>query len=321
MTLSMSAHIIFPEAHGRKQIDIMRVSAVHIESSWKEFTDRCEITLPRNIRVLNNIKYSEIFKKEDPVIVKLGYGTGDIPVEFTGYIKEVSEGIPVVLKCEDEMYKLKKGNVSVVSKSISLNELLKKIAPGYEIECVDAELGAVRYANLAPIKILEALKKDFGFHTYFDEKVLKCGVIYSDQSDIKPININFEKNVVNESINNKEGNTEVKIKAISILKNGKKISVEVGDKNGNSIQRTYINITATAELKKRAEADMAKYKVDGIDGTFECFGIPRFRHGLKAYVKSELFKNIDGIFYVDGVTKDFDSNGYRQTIKLGDKAQ
>jgi hypothetical protein len=320
MTLTMAAHITFPAAGGRSEINLYRVSSVRIESSWKEFTGRAEITLPRNIRLKGNIKYGDLFKSGHPVAIRLGYGEGELPVEFTGYLSDVSEGVPVVLRCEDEMYQLKRGNVSVVSKSITLKELLQKAAPGYEIDCPDADLGAVRYANVAPIKILEDIKKEAGFHSCFDGKILRCGVIYSDQSDVKPVNIFLEKNAVSENLNKRAAGDEVQVKALSIFKNGKKISVEVGMKGGTSVQRTYIGIAVKAELEKQAKADLKKYQAQGFDGSVTLFGIPSVRHGMKMNLKSEFFKNMEGVFYIEGVKKSFDSGGYRQDVTLGEKA-
>ena len=320
-TLIMAAHITFPESRGRKEFELHRVSSVRIESSWKDFTDRAEITLPRNVRNLNQFKYEDIFKIGDPIIIKLGYGTGELPVEFEGYLSDVSEGIPVTLRCEDEMFKLKRGNVSVSSAKITLKELLQKIAPGYEIDCPDANLGAVRHANMAPIKILEDLKKEVGFHSYFDGKMLRCGVIYADQSEEKPVKILLEKNAVSENLNKKTQSDEiVTIKAISLLKNGRKLEIEVGDKNGTSFQRTYIGIEIKAELEKQAKQDLEKYKTRGFDGSVTLFGTPRVRHGMKMDLKSEFYKNMEGLFYIEKVVKTFDEGGYRQEVTLGDKA-
>jgi hypothetical protein len=320
MTLAMAAHITFPEVRGRSEINIYRVSSVQIESSWKEFTDRAEIVLPRNVRITNAKKYSDIFNTGDPVIIRIGHGAGELPVEFTGYLSDISEGVPVTLRCEDEMYRLKRGNISIVSKGIKLKELLKKAAPGYEIDCSDVQLGAVRYANVAPIKVLEDIKKETGLYSYFNDKTLRCGVVYGDQSDVPPVNVLLERNAVSESLNKKAPTDEVRIKAISILKNGKKISVEVGLTGGTSVQRTYIGITVKAELEKRAKDDLEKYKAQGFDGSITLFGIPRVQHGMKVNLKSEFYKNMEGTFYIEKVVKKFSDGGYRQEVTLGDKA-
>jgi len=320
MTFAMAVHIIFPAVRDRQTIELRRVSELKIESSWKEFTDRAEIRLPRNIRIFNGMVYSDIFQNGDPVEIRLGYGTGELPIEFIGYISDVSEGVPVVIRCEDEMFKLKRGNVSIVSGAITLRNLLERAAEGYEIDCPDVNLGAVRFANVAPIAVLEQIKKDTGLYSYFDRKILRCGVIYGDQSDVPIVNIHLERNAVSESLNRKSATAEVEIRAISILNNGRRIIATVGTRGGTSVQRTYIGITVQAELEKRAKADLEQYRAQGFDGSITLFGIPIIQHGMKVHIKSELFKNMEGTFYVDKVVKKFGRSGYRQELTLGNKA-
>lgn len=318
MTLTMAAHITFGAAHGRPSFVVKQVSSVRIDSSWQEFTDRAEIVLPRNVQYFRKYKVGEVFQVGDPVTIQLGYGTGELPIEFEGYLSDVGEGIPITLKCEDEMYQLKRGTVSFSKKEASLKDLLQAIAPGYEIDCPEVSLGTVRYANVAPIKILEDLKNEAGISTYFEGKVLRSGIIYGAKSDAEIVKIKLEQNAVSENLNKKSSATDkVLIRAISLLKNGKKLEVEVGDEGGTSIQRYYIGVEVEAELKRQATEALKIYKVDGFDGTITLFGIPRLEHGMKVELSSIYYENIKGIYCIDKVSKEFSSSGYRQEVTLG----
>lgn len=319
MTLTMSTHIIFPESRGRKELHLYRCTEVTIERSWKEFTGRADIVLPRRVKVFGDISYSDLFHAGDPVEIRLGYGTDEPVTEFIGYLSDISEGVPVHLRCEDEMYRLKRGTVSIVSSAITLRALLEKAAAGYQIECPDVQFGAVRFANVAPVDILKSIKEKAGLYSYFEGKKLFCGVIYGDQSDMPTVNVNVEKNAVSENLNRKNNTEEVEIKAISILRNGRKIEAVVGKKGGVSVQRTYVGITVKAELERKAKADLQKYKTQGFDGSVTLFGVPRLQHGDKVRVVSEFYKNMEGFFYVEKTVKKFNSEGYRQEITLGDK--
>lgn len=321
MTLTMAAHITFGSAHGRPSFDIKQVSSVRIESSWQEFTDRAEIILPRNVQHFRKYKVGEVFQVGDPITIRLGYGSGELPIEFEGYISDVGEGVPVTLKCENEMYKLKRGSVSCSKKETTLKELLQAIAPGYEIDCPEVFLGAVRYANVAPIKILEDLKNEAGISTYFDGKVLRSGIIYGAKSDAEAVKIKLEQNAVSENLNKKSSASDkVLIRAISLLKHGKKIEVEVGDDGGTSVQRYYIGVELEAELRRQAEEALKRYKVDGFDGTITLFGIPRVEHSMKVELSSILYENIRGVYSIDKVIKEFSPSGYRQEVTLGSQA-
>ena len=133
MSYKMCAEIRFPSHRGRDEIKLSLISSVRIECSWKLLTDTAEIILPKNIRILSGKKFDEIFCAGDPVIISLGYNS-ELHTEFTGYLKKVSVGIPVILYCEDEMYNLKRTTVNVSLKNAKLEDLLKKIAPGFQLE-------------------------------------------------------------------------------------------------------------------------------------------------------------------------------------------
>jgi hypothetical protein len=322
MTFTMAAHIIFSANDRRGAIELRQVSEVSIERSWKEFTGRAEITMPRNIRILNNmtnVKYADIFKNGDAVEIRIGYGDAVLPVEFTGYITEVSEGVPVVIRCEDEMYKLKRGNVSITASSITLKNLLTQAAKGYTIDCPDMNLGAVRFSNVAPIAVLEQIQKDAGLYSYFDGKTLKCGVIYGDQSDVAPVRIHLEKNAVSENLNKKTGIELFLVELTSVLAKGKKNVAKAGKEGGEVFKKKYAYSVPMADLQKEADRLLKQKQTPGFDGSLTLFGIPRVQHGMKLHIQTELFTNMQGTYYVEKTVKKFGTGGYRQEVTLGDR--
>lgn len=321
MSYVMCSHIIFPAFRGRRELNVYAVNSVKTENSWKMLTDKAEIVLPRKVRDFRNNRISELLREGDPVEIRLGYN-GELHTEFTGYITKVSAGIPVKIQCEDEMYALKRRTVSVSLKGAQLKTLLREIASGYEVDCYDGvELGTVRYSNVTAAQVLEDVVKKTGMRAYFDGKVLRCGKVYGDQSDEPPVNVYLERNAVSEELNRKDGGElKIQVKAISVLKGGKKLEVKVGDAGGTMKQLSYVGITAKAELEKTARADYERLKKKGFDGKVVLFGIPRIVHGQKINLKSELCPELSGTYYVDKVTKEFsDSATYRQTIELGDE--
>ncbi len=319
----MCAKITFFKTETRPEIIINKPTAVKIESSWKMLTDKASIVLPRNVKFFDKHKVKEVFKKGDAVKIELGYN-GNLVTEFEGYITKVSANIPIVIECEDEMYQLKKIPVNISLKSTSLKSLFNKILPGYTVDALEVEIGSQRFVKSTVAKVLKKLQEKENLYSYFKEnKTLVVGKVYADDSDVKPIKIHLEKNVVNNDLNYKsKEDVLIKIKAISTLKNGNKIEVEVGDQEGESRQLTYYNIKLKADLIKLAEADYKKYKVDGFDGTIKLFGIPIIRHGYKVELKSDLYKDRNGTYYVERTTVVFDETpAFRRTIELGDKVK
>lgn len=321
MQLIMCAKITFAAIRDRAEMVIKRPTKVHIQSSWEELTSTAEITIARNVKFFDKQRVNDVFRPGDPVIIELGYD-GKFLKEFAGYVAHVSADIPIVLKCEDEMYKLKRIPVNYSASNVTLEKLLKDICPGYKVDALEGvKLGAVRLPKTSVAKVLEKLEQDWNLHSYMRGDQLVCGKYYSTLSDDKPVKFHLEKNIVSNALNyrNKE-DVLVKIKGSSILINGKKLDYEFGEDGGDRLDLTYYNIQLKAELEHLVKLDYEKRKQDGFDGTITAFGTPSVIHGQKANIISTLYPDRIGIYYIKGVEKTWDPEGYRQIIKLGDKA-
>jgi hypothetical protein len=298
-----------------------RVTEIEYESSWKEMTDRGSLTLPRNVRYFDKYNVREVFRKGDQVTIYFGYD-GNNPKEFEGYISEVSADIPIVIKFEDEMFNVRKIPVNYSSANVGLLELLKTSIPGYTIDALEGvQLGAVRLAKTAVGAVLEKLQSDWGLYTYMRGKTVVCGKYYADESEFPAVNFNLERNCVSTSLNyKKKEDVSLKIKVVSTLANGTKVEVDnIGDKDGNERQLTFYNIEVKAELERLGVLEYQKFKVDKFEGSFTAFGIPSVRHGLKVILKSNLYDDRNGTYYIEKVVKKFTPQGIRQEITLGDK--
>lgn len=321
MTLTMTCKIIFHANDRRNAIILNRVTEIEYESSWKEMTDRGSLTLPRNVRYFDKYNVREVFRKGDQVTVYFGYD-GNNAKEFEGYISQVSADIPIVIHFEDEMFMVRKIPVNYSSANVGLEELLKIIIPGYDIDAIEGvQLGAVRLSKTAVGPVLEKIQSDWGLYTYMRGKTVVCGKYYADESKFPAVNFNLERNCVSTSLNyKKKEDVSLKIKVISTLRNGNKIEVDnIGDRDGNERQLSFYNIEIKAELERLGKLEYQKYKVDKFEGNFTAFGIPTVRHGLKVVLKSNLYDDRNGSYYIEKVSKKFDTGGIRQDITLGDK--
>lgn len=327
MVLAIVVKITFPATDTRSELVLKKIESVHIESSWKRLTDTAEITLPRKAiyfesgkRRVTFYEVKETFKKGDPVLIELGYN-GVFTKEFSGYITHVSADVPIRIKCEDEMYQLKKIPVNLSIKKTSLQELLEKIIPGYEVDALEVEIGTQRFAKTTVAKVLEYLKDEYSLYSYMKGEKLVCGKVYADDTNGVPIKLNLEKNVVNNDLNYKsKEDVIIRINAVSTLSNGSKIEVIVGDENGEERQLSYYGIELKAELLKLAKEDLKKYKVDGFTGAIKCYGIPVIHHGNKVELTSNQYPDRTGLYYVEETIIDVDKDsGYRRNVKLGDK--
>lgn len=319
----MQCKIVFPATEKRKnEIILHKVSGITFESSYKEIVSRGELTLPRNIKPFENNSIRKMFSKGDPVIISFGYGY-DVKEEFRGYLYEISADIPVVLKFEDEMYKIRRMPVNFSSASITLEKLLKTIIPGYPIETISkVELGAIRMSQTQVGPVLDKLKQNWGLMTYFKDGKVVCGKYVATESNTPDAHFDLERTCVSTALNyRKKEDVRIKIKCVSTLKNGKKLEVIVGDKDSTALERqlTFYNITVEAELEKLGKIEYEKYMTDQFDGSFTAFGIPSVKHGMKCKLISKLFPDREGIYYIEKVVKNFDDGGIRQEITLGEK--
>ncbi|MCT4590515.1 MAG: hypothetical protein N4A71_21995 [Carboxylicivirga sp.] len=316
-TYAQYGEIVFPTHEGRQGFRIRRFSECTIESSWQSLTDTAEIITPRKVKDFNRMKVSEWFREGDPVEIWLGYD-GNLELEFSGYVSKVPAGIPLVISCEDEMYKLKRQTVSVSKQNCTLKELLKAIAPGYKVVCNDGQLlGNVRYSNMASSQILEELKKQ-GIHSWFIGKELHA--FSKSKSELNPVDILLESTPSN---NLKQKAIEDTMVVISLIrKKGKKLKVEFGDKGaGKRLTKELSGIDISeAEMRREAEKIYNEAKQPGLDGDVTLFGVPRVQHGMKMNLNSVLYPEKDGLYYIDAVTKTYMPGEYRQSCKLGDMA-
>ena len=323
MSYTMCSKITFPKTDKRGELVLHIVSSCTITSAWKQLTDTAEVVLPRKIRTFEGKQLQEVFNPGDPIRIALGYN-GGLTEEFSGYVLSVSRGIPVTIRCEDEMYKLKRKTVSYSRKSVTLGQMLKDLIPEYEIETSygKTELGAVRYSNMLVSAILDDIQKKTGLYCFFRNNVLHVGNAYSDK-ELESVNIHLERNAVSQDLQQSGGDYEVT--AIALLNGGKKMEAQAGTKGAESFRFTLDSkdekITADVlnETAKRIYENLKKQKYKG---GVELFGVPVVRHGMVLELKSEVTPEMDGKYLVEKVEKTFSDNAtYRQKVDLGGRVQ
>lgn len=316
----MKSHIIFPKNTRREALELWRVNSASVSSAWNKQTDTAELILPRNIIDFDKQKVNDYFRVGDKVEFHLGANTDDYIQEFKGYVTSVSADIPVTIKCEDEMWKLKQLPVNVSQKQTTLPKLLRAIAPNYTIDALEVELGTVRFRKTTVAEVLSKLKSDFGLNSYFDGDTLVVGKIYQDNT--KTIDLHLEKDVLKNNLEYKnKDDVKVKLKAISTTATGEKIEVEVGEEGGTQIQLSYFNVSSKSALEKLAKVDLEKYNQAGFKGDVEVLGNVDVKHGDKANISSDLYPERNGLYYIDEVgVKFIDSPVFRKILKIGRKA-
>ncbi|MBX7204144.1 MAG: hypothetical protein K1X81_01855 [Bacteroidia bacterium] len=300
---------------------IRKPSEIHIETSFKELVARAEIKFARNVEFFYKYQVRDVFKHGTPITIAFGYD-GELVEEFTGYISEVSADFPVIVKCQDEMWKLRRMPVNYSSNSVTLEKMLKDICKGYTINALEGvNLGSVRFAKTNVGEVLDKLSSDFNIYTYMDGKTVVSGKYYSDNTNDPVYQVNLDTYIAENNLEYRSAeDILLKIKGKSVGIKGGKVEFEIGETGGDELSLSYFNIKTQAELKKLVELDYNRRKRGGYTGTVTTFGTPWFKHGRKIELVSNLFPERAGVYYIDSVVKHFQPSGIRQELTLGGKA-
>ena len=161
-----------------------RVNSATVNESIKKLSDTATLILPREFKEaivegrtesIARRNITDFIKVGDTVKIELGYDN-NLNTEFEGYIKSIGADVPLVLECEDEMYKLRKTNFVKSYSSIGLAQLVTGIAPGYKTDLIDdVGLGKFVINNASAYEVLEDLRKNYGLHSRFKDGVLVIG--------------------------------------------------------------------------------------------------------------------------------------------------
>ena len=208
--------------------------------------------------------------------------------------------------------------------SVSLKQLLKDIAPDYETEVLDMQLGKLMIERSSPYKVLEELKKQYGVHCSFRGKKLIAGLKIDFKSKVIHHFI-FDKNFrQSKDLKYKSKNErKVLLKAESSQKGtSKKVTYQYGEEGGG--ERTLhapTNLTLE-ELKAFTEKTYNSSVFDGYEGTLEGFGYPRTQVGDTVALTDPNYpdKHRDGLYLLESVTILLNAqDGFKRKSKLSMK--
>lgn len=293
------------------------VNDLEVTSSWKELTDTAKIILPANIKLDHN-KLSDQIKVGDKVKIELGYDD-NYDLIFKGYVTSLMPKIPVEIKCEDEMWKLKQGTIKDSGRNYTITKLLQKHFSQYQTDSFDVDLGTYYIDNISGAKVLKHLQSDFGAYSFFRKDVLTVGKQYNPET-LNHVKFILDYNMIGEDLAfKKKEDVKIKVLAISNKSNGDKIEVELGDPEGETRSLNFYDLSEK-ELRAAAEREKDRLIYDGWRGKFTAFGEPIVYHGDIVELEHNEDSDKKGRYFVDSVVYKFGLGGFRQEIELGPKA-
>lgn len=307
-----------------KTIRFKAIAGVKVTTSIHTLTDTCVLTLPRKFSWRKS-NITDYLKRGDTIEVTIGYGD-NLQNVFKGYLKDIQNGRPIVLFCEDEAWSLKKLPVPVCYyESITLQQFCDDFMTDIECKVDDVNFGETRITEETnAAKVLEYFMKHFPVRFFFRD-----GVFYGSLPQVQLFKageanehkFKVGKNIIKDNLKYIAAE-DVKIQVVAkvVTKENKKLEVKLPAANSGEGIRTFLVPTAKTEqdLKEFAENMLANFKVDKMDGTFTAFGEPWVQKGDFITLYDDDYEERNARkFIVEAVTYDFGKGGYRQIITLG----
>ena len=366
-----------PASHRDLQFTFDFVNQFEFTDSWVDLTNQAKITLPKNIYTIDkngnklnlggtepNKLIDNLFRRGDSVTINYGYYTYengnevlDMPTTpiFEGFITAVGSKRPIVLECEDNMWKLKQipCKPQVWPKTKSVEDLLKSLLKGTDFTVnglTKTTVGDLIIQDETVAQLLARLQKDFHFEAYFKGNELRIGSQVYIESEAKTFTFEFQKNIISdelvfqrkddvklsavcESINtvdggtNKKGQTKTKEERLTVLvyydangvaqyKEKKKGEDLPENVEGERRKLFFPNVKTAKELFEKGKEELAKYYYTGFKGKFTTFAIPYVQMGDNVIIKDRLMPDRDGKYKVKSVNYTGGVNGHRQIIEL-----
>lgn len=309
------------EIKGDRSWSLDFVTAVEITRDTEKLTAEAKITLPKKLKWDGSAEIP--VRRGDAVSISLGYDD-NLQLAFVGYVRDVGFKTPVVITCEDDMFKLKQmPSQKKAYRSVTIEKLLKDQGITYRLNVMgEQSLGAYRVTADTVAALLGKLSEQ-GIRSFFryedGEPVLYCGVLFERDSTPSQV-FRSELNIISDQSlqQQRAENMRLRVKAVSLMPDNKKIKVEVGDADGE--HRTLHTYNKTeSELKAWAQQEVKRLKRDGLTGSFTTFGaslvdcldaIGLIIDGTKM-----------GVYQVKKNVIKYGSSGFRQEITLGLRLQ
>ncbi|MDY0102831.1 MAG: hypothetical protein RBS07_07805 [Lentimicrobium sp.] len=269
------------------------------------------------------IKTNEKFKVGDKVSINLGYDP-DLYNEFNGFVSRINPQMPLEIECEDWTWPLRRINIKKSWKKATLSDILQHIADlaGFKLlsGLPDVSITNFMANDKTALWVLQELKSKYGMTIYFSlTGYLYAGLAYTH--NLGAVKLVSGKNIVKSNdlkwVN--ADDVKLKIKAISMERNGSRIEAELGDTDGEIRTLYFYDVHDKEELKRLASSEIEKYKYNGYRGSVNCLLKPFVQPAMSVELSDLNFEDRSGKYYVESTEVAFGTGGGKRKIDLGIK--
>ena len=312
---------------------LKHVESVKISRSVENLMDTATIVTPAT--VFNKaLEVQDKLTVSSPVKIQLGYND-KLQTEFDGYLKSVkTDGGSLTLECEDALYLFNGSVKNAEYKNITVKNLLQQIVRELEqcnedlkklhisIDCkFDFSYEKFTTVNASGLEVLKKIHDEAKPNIFIKDNVLHIQPLYADMG-LPTIAYNMAVNIDRDGMNLKYRRADerkLKVTAKGKNKDGKEISVTVGEPNGDTETINFPGITTEAQLRKLAQTAHDGKVYEGYEGDFTSWLVPYIEPGYSVQLRDNDDEVKNGKYYVLKVDTTFDSSGGKRVIGLGKK--
>lgn len=300
------------------------IESITIEQSVNEMGDTCTVVIPRNFNPFRGKVLLNYLAEDDRVSIHFGYG--QLNLEFSGYLSQISGTAPIEMKLADEFHPLRKNSHIKSYPAVKLKQLLQDIAPGYKIECPDVNMGKFVIDRASSYQVLKDIQDNYGLTSFIKDGTLYCQFAYDVRNLAKSRHVYYLCDQVKNGQrirmgNVREGGNNLKferkeaknfrVEIVTVLPNGKKRKVSVGSKaDGASVRKIQFHgDRPESELKEIATKMFQEAVYDGYTGTITGFGLPLTRPADALELIDFEYPERNGTNLIEKVTVKYSENG------------
>lgn len=340
--------------------DVGRLVSLSATFSRKNISAQCRIQLPFHlIRFKNGTRYYTSGSRITPSAILLQTGSmievvawyesfgkklPDVTI-FKGYVREVVDGYPATLVCEDLCFPLKFGSINKDWKTATQLQTAAKEcirigneafiryreARGFtdnsavpllklaESESASAEFTLGVYTGVSPHTALSHIMRLWNLYTNVDDSGnFYMGLGFTQASPLAAtVKLSGAINVVGRNIVPKESLFEnYQVIVNGMTQNGNKISVQVGDSYGERKEFSRISLVTKEGLSSFACSVLNELKAAKNSGTITTLLYPVVN--VLDYIEYDdtVFDSFSGSYYVIGKSYTIGDNGIRQELSV-----
>lgn len=264
---------------------------------------------------------------------------------FSGFIRKVVSGFPTTIKCEDNSFILKFGQVNKSwSKMTPLKEVMNEVVPiandafakfrkeagltgefpslsVAESESADVEFTLNVWKAIAPYEAISRFAEEYVLYG----QVSNTGKVYvgtgATNTDRPTIKLSTRLNVINRDITPEDGLfTDYYVEINGYDEKGNKIQVTRGDETkGEPVRLPFSPARKQEQLETIADAALARLKGNRNKGSITTLLYPFV--SLWDFIEYEdtLFPELSSNYYVIGTELNCDDSGYHNILSVTDE--